>query len=201
MNQKPFHDALDFAAIAKKALDDMPPPTRFSPQDSEVIRRHAEVLLPLKEEFVKGFYDILFAHPPTQAVFEEGERAERESTLAGFYERVTRGPHDDDFFTWLAFVGPVHVVRGVTNPMMLAMLGYMVEFVRDRTRELPEHEALVAAFARLATVMGAIIAYGYEVAWKKALENVVGIPPALAERAAHEEAARLFPLRSHGKKG
>ena len=83
--------------------------------------------------------------------------------------------------------------------MMLAMLGYTVEFVREKTQGLPDHEALVAAYTRLAATLGAIIAYGYEMAWKKALENVVGIPPALAERAAHEEATRLFPLRSHGR--
>jgi len=200
MSPKPTSDALDFAAIAQKALNDMPPETRFSAADSEVIRRNAEVLLGVKDTFVKRFYDILFAHPPTQAVFEEGERAEREQTLAGFYERAINGPHDDEFFTWLAFVGPVHVVRGVTNPMMLAMLGFMVEFVRENTRPLPDHEALVSAFTRLAATMGAIIAYGYEVAWQKALENVIGIPPALTERTVHEEAQRLFPLRSHTQK-
>ncbi len=199
MSEKPTHDALDFDAIAKKALSDMPPETRFGEKDAEVIRKNADALLPLRDAFVKGFYDVLFAHEPTRAVFEEGERAEREKTLAQFYERVIRGPHDGAFFAWLAFVGPVHVVRGVTNPMMLAMLGYLVEFVRERSRALPDHEALVAAFTRLAATMGAIIAYGYEMAWKKALENVVGIPPALAERAAHEEATRLFPLRSHGR--
>ncbi len=199
MSPEPTHQALDFDAIAKKALADMPPETRFGPKDAEVLERNAEVLLSVREAFVKGFYDMLFAHPETRAVFEEGERAEREKTLSAFYERVVKGPHDEAFFAWLAFVGPVHVVRGVTNPMMLAMLGYTVEFVREKTQGLPDHEALVAAYTRLAATLGAIIAYGYEMAWKKALEHVVGIPPALAERAAHEEATRLFPLRSHGR--
>jgi len=200
MSPKPTSDALDFDAIAKKALSDMPPETRFSASDAAVIRRNAEALLPAKEAFVKRFYDILFAHPPTRAVFEEGERVERERTLGDFFERVVKGPHDEEFFAWLAFVGPVHVVRGVTNPMMLAMLGFLVDFVRENTRSLPDHEALVSAFTRLATTMGSIIAYGYETAWKKALENVIGIPPALTERTVHEEASRLFPLRSHGQR-
>ena len=199
MSPEPTHDALDFDAIAQKAIGDMPPSTRFGPEDSEVLRRNAEALLAVRDTFVQGFYDLLFAHPPTRAVFEEGERPEREKTLAAFYERVVWGPHDDKFLAWLAFVGPVHVVRGVTNPMMLAMLGYLVEFVREGTRELPDHENLVRAFSRLSATLGAIIAYGYEMAWKKALENVVGIPPVLAERAAHEEATRLFPLRRHGR--
>ncbi len=198
MSQAPYSDALDFHAIAKKALSDMPPETRFGARDAAVIRKNAAALLAAKEPFVKRFYDILFAHPPTQAVFAEGERAERERTLGEFFERVVQGPHDEEFFAWLAYVGPVHVVRGVTNPMMLAMLGFLVDFVRENTRALPDHEALVSAFTRLATSMGAIIAYGYETAWKKALENVIGIPPTLTERTVHEEAQRLFPLRSRG---
>jgi len=192
-------EALNFRAIAEKAIHDMPPDTRFSPEDSATILKNQEALLAVKDEFVKGFYDILFAHPPTRAVFEEGERAEREKTLGQFFERVVKGPHDDEFFAWLAYVGPVHVVRGVTNPMMLAMVGYLIEFVREKTRGLSDHERLVSAFVRLGATMGAIIAYGYEMAWKKALENVVGIPPALAERAVAEEASRLFPLRSRGQ--
>ncbi len=193
-----MQEALDFNQIAREALEQMPPDTRFSAEDAKVIKRNSEALQPLKLEFVKGFYDRLFTHPPTAAVFEAGERAKREKTLAEFYDRVINGPYDEDFFAWLAFVGPVHVVRRVTNPMMLAMLGYLVEFVREKSAPLEDHEALVGAFTRLAATLGAIITWGYEKAWQKALENVIGIPPALIERTVHEEAMALFPLRSHG---
>ena len=190
--------ALNFKQIAREALEQMPPDTRFAAADAAVLRKNAEVLKSLKPEFVSGFYDRLFAHPPTAAVFEAGERAEREKTLALFYDHVIDGPHDEDFFAWLAFVGPVHVVRRVTNPMMLAMLGYLVEFVREKSAPLEDHEALVGAFTRLAASLGAIITWGYEKAWQKALENVIGIPPTLIERTVHEEATALFPLRSRG---
>ncbi len=189
--------ALDFNQIAREALEQMPPDTRFSAADAAVIKQNVEVLKSLKPEFVQGFYDRLFAHDPTAAVFAAGERAEREKTLAIFYDRVVDGPHDEVFFAWLAFVGPVHVVRRVTNPMMLAMLGYLVEFVREKSAPLEDHEALVGAFTRLAATLGAIITWGYEKAWQKALENVIGIPPTLIERTVHEEATALFPLRSH----
>ncbi len=187
--------ALDLEAVAKKAIEDMPPATRFGPEDAAVIAEHREVLAGLKEAFVRGFYDTLFAHPPTAAVFKEGERPVREGTLAFFYDRVLEGPHDQAFLTWLAYVGPVHVVRGVSNPMMLAMVGYLVNFVAEHAHDLPQGPRLTAAFVRLGATLGAIISYGYEAAWRKALENVVGIPEALAQRAALEEAQRLFPLR------
>ena len=189
---------MDFHEVAQKAIGDMPPQTRFRPEDAEVIKAHAELILPLADEFVKGFYDMLFAHEPTRAVFEEGERAEREKTLGEFLAHVVNGPHDDKFFAWLAFVGPVHVVRQVSNPMMLAMLDYLVLFIMEKFQGHENAEAVTEAFIRLAATLGAIISYGYEVAWQEALQNVVGMPPALVQRMVHEEAQRMFPLRSHG---
>jgi len=190
---------MNFHEVAQRAIADMPPSTRFSSKDAEVIKAHADLILPLADEFVTGFYDTLFAHEPTRAVFEEGERAEREKTLKDFLARVVNGPHDDDFFAWLAFVGPVHVVRQVSNPMMLAMLDYLVLFVAEKFSGHENADKVVAAFVRLAATLGAIIAYGYEVAWQEALQNVVGMPPTLVQRMVHEEAQRMFPLRSHGK--
>jgi len=190
---------VDFHEVAQKAINDMPPETRFRPEDSEAIKAHADLILPLAGEFVTGFYDILFAHEPTRAVFEEGERAVREKTLADFLAQVVNGPHDDKFFAWLAFVGPVHVVRQVSNPMMLAMLDYMVLFIMKKFAGHENAAAVTEAFIRLAATLGAIIAYGYEVAWQEALQNVVGMPPALVQRMVYEEAQRMFPLRSHGQ--
>ncbi|WP_457627269.1 protoglobin domain-containing protein [Oceanithermus sp.] len=189
---------MDFHAVAQRAIGDMPPSTRFSPEDAKVIEAHADLILPLADEFVTGFYDTLFAHGPTRAVFEEGERAEREKTLKDFLVRVVNGPHDDEFFAWLAFVGPVHVVRQVSNPMMLAMLDHLVIFIMEKFKGHENADAVVAAFVRLSATLGAIISYGYEVAWQEALQNVVGMPPALVQRMVHEEAQQMFPLRSHG---
>ncbi|WP_457637099.1 protoglobin domain-containing protein [Oceanithermus sp.] len=190
---------MDFHEVAQKAIGDMPPETRFRPEDAEVIKAHADLILPLAGEFVTGFYDMLFAHEPTRAVFEEGERAEREKTLADFLAHVVNGPHDDEFFAWLAFVGPVHVVRQVSNPMMLAMLDYLVLFIMKKFAGHENAAAVTEAFVRLAATLGSIITYGYEVAWQEALQNVVGMPPALVQRMVHEEAQRMFPLRSHGQ--
>lgn len=189
---------MDFHEIAKRAIGDMPPETRFRPEDAEVIRAHRDLILPLAEEYVTSFYDVVFAHEPTRAVFEEGERPEREATLTDFFRRIVEGPHDDELFAWLAFVGPVHVVRQVSNPMMLGMLDHMVLYVMKKFRGHENAEAVTEAFVRLAATLGAIISYGYEVAWQEALQNVVGMPPALVQRMVHEEAQRMFPLRSHG---
>lgn len=40
------------------------------------------------DQVVQGFYDTLFAHPPTRAIFREGERPAREKTLRDWYLRT-----------------------------------------------------------------------------------------------------------------
>ncbi len=91
---------------------------------------------------MRGFYDTLFAHPPTRAVFREGERPLREKTLRDWYLRTVAGPFNGQYFAWQALVGLVHVRRGVTNAMMASMWNWLTEQVAQRAHEaLPPEEA------------------------------------------------------------
>lgn len=187
--------------IAREALEQMPPQTRFRPEDAAIIARHKDVLLAWTDELVKAFYDSLFVHPPTQRVFREGERPEREKTLENWWRRTVEGPLDDAYFAWMAKVGLVHVVRGVENPMMLAMASFVSEFVEKRTHEakLPEADPLTEAFYRLSMAVGAVITHGYDRYRALALYNVAGMEPALLERLTVEEArGMLEAIRKEG---
>ncbi len=182
---------MDMHEIARTALDSMPPQSRFGPQDRYVLLRYTDYLLSLEDDFVRGFYDSLFAHPPTRAVFSDDERAMREESLRDWWRRTVRGPVDDDYFAWMAMVGLVHVVRGVANPMMLAMCEYAAEFAKtavDRA-DLPrdEADALLGAFRRFTTSVGAVITYGYDQAVADALYNIAGMRRGLLERLRDQE--------------
>ncbi|MCX7850790.1 protoglobin domain-containing protein [Thermus sp.] len=180
--------------IAKEALEQMPPETRFRPEDAELIARHKDLLLSWTDELVKAFYDSLFAHPPTKKVFREGERPEREKTLEGWWRRTVEGPLDEAYFAWMAKVGLVHVVRGVENPMMLAMASFVADFVEGKTHTagLPEADPLTEAFYRLSMAVGAVITHGYDRYRALALYNVAGMEPALLERLTVEEAKGML---------
>ncbi len=191
--------------IAAEALEQMPPETRFRPEDEEVIQRHKENLLAWTPELVKAFYDTLFAHAPTKAVFREGERPDREKTLEEWWRRTVEGPLDEAYFAWMAKVGLVHVVRGVENPTMLSMAAFVAEFVERKSRALGLEEAdrLSEAFYRLSTAVGAVITHGYDryraLALYSALDNVAGMEPALLKRLTVEEALSLLEeLRREG---
>jgi len=180
--------------IAREAPQQMPPQTRLRPEDAAVIARHKEVLLSWIPELVQGFYDARFAHTPTRKIFHEGERPAREKTLVDWWTHTVEGPLDENYFAWMAKVGLVHVVRGVENPMMLAMASFVTEFVERKSLEagLSEAEALGKAFRRLNMAVGAVITLGFDRYQALALYNVAGMEPALLERLTAEEARRLL---------
>lgn len=179
------------AVIAEAAIADMPPAGRFTSADAELIRSRRAELLSLGDRLVASFYDTVFAHPPTAGVFRDGERAAREGTLAQWWQRTVTGPLDQDYFAWMALVGLVHVVRRVSNPMMLAMADFTVTFVAEHAGaagiDAATADSLVHAFRRLAATVGAIIVGASEHAVSSALYEVVGMPEALLERLRDAE--------------
>ncbi len=178
-------------AIARAAIDQAPPACRVRPEDAEIIQRHSEALVALGPEVVAAFYDTLFGHGVTAEVFAENERPMREKTLAQWWGRTARGPIDEEYFAWMAMVGLVHVLRRVTNPMMLAMADFVAGFVADNasriTPDPAEQERLTDAFSRLAASVSAIITWGYDQAISSALFEVVGMPEALLARLRDAE--------------
>ena len=182
-------------ALANAARALMPPQTSFRTEDSAVISGHRHFLLSLAEGVVPIFYDTLFAHPPTAAVFHDGERPIREKSLAAWWERTVTGPHDDAYFAWMAMVGLVHVIRDVPNPMMLAMSDLVARALENAAREaLPADEAarLTEAYRRLTATVSAVITYGYDVAIENALYDVAGMPQALLHRLRNQEVGRAL---------
>ena len=85
----------------------------------------------------------------------------------------------------------VVVVRGVANPMMLAMCEHAAHFAQiavDRAN-LPREEAdaVLGAFRRFTTSVGSVITYGYDQAVADALYNIAGMRPGLLERLRDQE--------------
>jgi hypothetical protein len=193
--------------VAYAAMNQIPPQCRMRGSDVELIQRYREPLLALEPEIVKGFYDTLYAHPTTAAVFVDGERPDREGTLSNWWRRTVNGPLDEQYFTWMATVGLVHVARHVSNAMMLSMAGFVASLVAEKAVELPidrsDAEALGEAFGRFASTVGAIISFGYDRAYDRAvvsaLDDVAGMPEALFHRIREQEvAAALARARSEG---
>ena len=185
-----------FYTIAQEIWSQLPPQARFRPvEDGKILARHRAFLEGLTEGLVQGFYDTLFAHPPTRAVFREGERPLREKTLRDWYLRTLAGPFNGQYFAWQALVGLVHVRRGVTNAMMTSMWNWLTEEVARKAQEaLPPEEAraLEGAFRRLAFSVAALISEEYLDAYLEALAEAFGKEPKEFRRLAQGEAEHLL---------
>lgn len=185
---------MDLHSMVDGILTSLVPSALPRPQDHEALERNRDWLLGLEGELVALFYDTLYAYPPTATVFVDGERAAREETLRGWWQRTVGVPIDMEYFRWMAFVGIVHIKRGVTNPMMLSMLQVVSEHVVIRARaSLGETEAvhLQQAFARIGATVGAIISEAYTTGYVGALEDLAGLDPKLTARMLAMEVKRL----------
>jgi hypothetical protein len=185
---------VDLNQMVDAILTSVVPSALPRPQDHKALARNRAWLLGLESEVVALFYDTLYAYPKTAGVFVDGERAEREQTLRGWWQRTVGAPIDMDYFRWMAFVGIIHIKRGVTNPMMLSMLQVVTEHVVDRARAaLGEGEAvpLQQAFARISATVGAIISEAYTTGYVGALEDLAGLDPKLTARMLAMEVKRL----------
>lgn len=47
-----------------------------------------------------------------------------------------RGPIDDNYWAWMSMVGLIHVIRRVTNPMMLSMTDFVAGYVSNNAHRL-----------------------------------------------------------------
>lgn len=187
-------DEIFFNDVAAKTLTQLPAESRFSAEDAKVIGQNAEVLLGLVDGLMQEFYDSLFGHPPTKAVFRDGERPAREQTFRHWWERTVRGPFDEKYWAWQAYVGLLHVKRKVTNPMMIGHIGLVERFVSSQLSG-PEHQQLRHSLSRLLFTVAALIAYGYERSFLKAIGEVTGQDDALVARTVELAVESLDPLK------
>jgi hypothetical protein len=181
--------------LTETILHQLPPSSRFGEEDAALVLSHQALLLALEDDLVQGFYDTLYAHAPLRAVMPADDRLAREATLRQWWQRTVTGPFDERYWTWQVLVGLVHVKRGVKNPMMMGMWGFLLTWLRGRlAASLGESEAtrLMGGFERLAVTVQALTSESYLEHYLKVLQRTTGFKPALLERLVHSEIDQLL---------
>jgi hypothetical protein len=180
--------------LASDIIQNMVPEARLTAEDQAVITRNQDYLAGLTERIVQAFYDSAYAHPPTAAIFHEGERPDREQTLRDWWLRTISKPLDDSYYHWMTLVGVIHIRRRVKNPMMLSMLSHVTSYVSTQAMAdldpTTAHE-LAATLCRLQAVVGSLISDSYTLSYIASLENLAGFSPELSGRMLDLEVKRL----------
>jgi len=169
--------------------------TGYSDKDPEILASHRETAHQWTETIVQVFYDTLFTYEPTAKVFSEGERPAREQMLRDWYEGLTSGNIDQNWWRHQWFVGLVHIKRGVSNLFLIGMMSRIQQLFLSKCLEtLPPDEAkeLFGAFKRITDVVTGLIADGYFENYFIALERTVGFKTALIQRMLDMEVKKML---------
>jgi hypothetical protein len=181
--------------LTETILHQIPPSSRFGEKDAALVLCHQASLLALESDLVQGFYDTIYAHEPLRAVMQQDDRPAREATLRQWWQRTVTGPFDERYWTWQVLVGLVHVKRGVKNPMMMGMWGWLLPWLRTQlAASVGEAEATrgLGSLQRLATTVQALTSESYLEHYLKVLQRMTGFKPALLDRLVHSEVDQLL---------
>lgn len=191
--------SMGIAELTELILEQVVPQSMLTDDDAAAMAAHRDFLLGLEDDLVAAFYDTLYAHGPTKAIFEEGERPAREETLRHWWRRSVVGPIDDQYLRWMTFVGIVHIRRGVKNPMMVSITTLVRDLVRQRARaalDPAEVDRLDLAMSHLIGTIVALISESYTQGYIGALQNLAGLDPRLTARMLDIE---VKDLESRGR--
>ena len=187
--------------MKEQVLVDLIKLTGYSDKDRETLKEFSAQTTGWVDEFVKGFYDTLFAYKPTSVVFNENERQEREKTLKGWLLTVLNGDVNDDFFRDLWIVGLLHIKRGVPNSYMLGIMSLVQQLFLKKCLESFEKadaERLFGAIKRLMDVVAGVIAEGYYISYVEALYNIAGIKKEVVDRMISIEIDTMIKVERGG---
>lgn len=171
--------------ITAKIFADMPAETRFGQDDAACLAKHRDLLLSFEDTIVKGFYDVLYAHPRTLEILQNDDREKREAVLRDWWQKTLNSKFDDDYWQWQVFVGLVHIKQKVTNPMMISMWGWLSHTLsaalQDKVSET-EQISIEKSFGRLSSTVQALIAESVMVNNLQAITAATGFNPKLLDR-------------------
>lgn len=125
----------------------------FDAGDMEHIARSAEYLGPAVPAVLDALYDHLLSLPETREFFASQDIQHRKQSLVSWLTRTIEGPHDEQYWSYLARVGRVHRDYGVPAYQLVHLMGWVQGTIASALlgSERPAKEAEVVAWTKLLT--------------------------------------------------
>ncbi|MEN8241491.1 MAG: protoglobin domain-containing protein [Chloroflexota bacterium] len=161
-----------------EGLDTIKTLTGVSQADFDLLKEAAPEANQWVDEVAKFFYDTLFAHPRTAAVFHDGERPAREKTLTAWYLALFSTANDDEAY-WLeqGRIAFAHIRRHTNNEYMIGISSKLSEvFVKKTIAAFGAERGLEVseAFNRILRTVVGLTAEGYDVMSQIAISEATG---------------------------
>ncbi|MCB0195715.1 MAG: globin [Anaerolineae bacterium] len=168
-----------------EGLDTITTLTGLTQADFDKLREAAPQAKQWGDAIVAMFYDTLFDHPRTAAVFQEGERPAREKTLEEWYASLFEVDSVDQFLRNQARIGLLHIRRHVHNEFMIGMANRLRTLFETKAVEAFGNEegvAVAQAFSRVLDTVVGLTAEGYDVLSKIALSQATGVQETVIDK-------------------
>lgn len=166
-------------------LDTIKTLTGLQTADFDLLKEAAPQARQWSGEMAKMFYDTLFAHNRTAAVFHAGERPEREKTLETWYLSLFDVDDEQEFFQRQARIGLAHIRRHVNNEFMIGIAARIRGLFQTHAVQTFGYERgieISQAFDRVLNAVVGLTAEGYDVLSRAALMESTGAGPMLIDR-------------------
>jgi hypothetical protein len=162
--------------------------------DFDVLKKAAPQATQWSGEVVTLFYDTLFDHSRTAAVFHAGERPDREKTLESWYLSLFDVDDEREFFQSQTRIGLAHIRRHVNNEFMIGIAARVRELFQSRAVQTFGHERgieISQAFDRVINAVVGLTAEGYDLLSRAALMESTGASPMLIDRLIQQSVDEL----------
>ena len=159
--------------------------TQVSPADFELLHQAAPQARLWADEAVRLFYDLLFQHGRTLAVFKEGERAMREQTLRDWYLALLDVSDPQAFWSRQVHIAVAHVRRNIHNEYMIGISEPLIAWFSlkaAQTFEPAEGLKVALAFRRLIDSVVGLTAGGFDALQRLAVCEATGAESELIDR-------------------
>ncbi|MCB0209314.1 MAG: hypothetical protein KDJ52_08295 [Anaerolineae bacterium] len=159
--------------------------TGLTQADFDKLREAAPQAKLWGDDIVAMFYDTLFDHPRTAAVFQEGERPAREKTLEDWYASLFAVDSVDQFLRNQARIALLHIRRHVHNEFMIGIANRLRILFEGKAVEAFGNEegmAVAQAFSRVLDTVVGLTAEGYDVLSKIALSQATGVQETVIDK-------------------
>lgn len=186
---------MDLSTMTQVIMAKIPVAMTPTAADGALISQYKQFFKKHEDTIVRGFYDIVYSDPHTNANLDAAARPTRENTLRQWYQITTSGHFDQHYWTWQALIGIVHVKHDIPNPSMLGMWAWMMSFLQTRLlEELPADEALDISrvLQKLQATACSLIVESFILTQQEAITRASGLTPAILKRFIHIEIDNLL---------
>lgn len=176
--------------IVDKIKLNIPPEVIFDESNAATLIEHKDLLLAKGPGMVDAFYATLMNYEKTKEIFKEGELPDRMRDFLAWWERSVQGPFDNSYWEWQAFVGVIHVQRGVTNAMMLSMWGWLQNYIEQAITDEVDSSvrlAICQSLRKLASTAQAYAADSFMETYVNGVMRATGFKRVLLDRMVHTE--------------